>query len=322
MLNSSNVEGLRVLNISTYISGQSNMIESKEAYRFTPPCTVSSTMFLMYDYLLMLASEVEYMWRVKWGVGKVLYMLSRYPLLFIMVMGLYWTTGNVVSGPECRALYSASGYAWVLSTWVAEVILTIRVWALWHRRMWLAVYSAFAAVANATIALVDVVKAVESVTYVSDSGSIESASYPRCLTVNEGGRSTYVAYIVLVLHGAFVFLLMVTVWYKSFHHSVHFSAMMYTFYTDGVVYFAAILAISIANMIFNLTQPPEYMNFLLPTQAAMHSVLSTRMLLNLRRSAQSDLRGVNSILDPDIGHRVTNISRLRFAAGDDSVSAC
>lgn len=54
----------------------------------------------------------------------------------------------------------------------------------------------------------------------------------------------------------------------------------------------------------------------------MHSVLSTRMLLNLRQSAQRDLSGVNSVLGPDIGHRATSITRLRFAADDGNVSAC
>lgn len=157
--------------------------------------------------------------------------------------------------------------------------------------MWLGVCFACAAVANPTLALVDVVKAAESVTYVSDSGSHGSLSYPRCLTVNEGDRSTYIAYIMLVLHGAcyspvildflstddviVFFLLMVVVWYKTFHHGVHLFSMLYTFYMDGVVYFAAMLAISIVNMVLNLTQPLEYINFLLPTQAAVHSVLST-----------------------------------------------
>lgn len=82
---------------------------------------------------------------------------------------------------------------------------------------------------------------------------------------------------------------------------------------------------------------PEYVNFLLPyvvqyfssrprhlpllrgnyfrTQAAVHSVLSTRMLLNLRQSAQRDLSGVNSILDSNTRHRIT---RLRFAMAVDS----
>lgn len=80
----------------------------------------------------MLASEVEYVWHVKWGIGKVLYLLSRYPLLILSVMGLHSTlfrifracllqervdllalgiSGHVVSAAECRGLYSISGCA-------------------------------------------------------------------------------------------------------------------------------------------------------------------------------------------------------------------
>ncbi|KAL4256582.1 hypothetical protein AB1N83_010359 [Pleurotus pulmonarius] len=312
------VETLRGLNLSTYIS------VSSTAFLVVPvhinPCTASgltSRLIQIYDYLLMLGSEVQHVWHVNWGAGKVLYLLSRYPLLIASAVALHRTSGHIVPTTECRVLYSVSGYAWVFALVTAEAILAIRVWVLWYRMLWLGVYFACAAVAAVTIALVDVTKAVRSVTYVSDFTSIESLSYPGCLTINEGGKSSYISYIMLVLHGAFVFLLMVIVWYRSFHHSVRFSSMMYTFYTDGGIYFAVMLAISIANMIFNLTQPPEYVNFLFPTQAAVHSVLSTRMLLNLRQSAQRDLSGVNSILGPNTRHRITPI---RFAVGVDSTA--
>ncbi len=37
----------------------------------------------------MLASEIQYVWHIKWGVGKVLYLLARYPLLVVSVLELY-----------------------------------------------------------------------------------------------------------------------------------------------------------------------------------------------------------------------------------------
>ncbi|KAL4257382.1 hypothetical protein AB1N83_009640 [Pleurotus pulmonarius] len=266
--------------------------------------TVSGAIFLMYEYLLMLASEVQYVWHVKWGVGKVLYLLSRYPLLIVSVMKLHRASAHSVSAAECSGLYSISSYASVFATFIAEVILAVRVWALWHRRIWLSAYLACVAVGGIVIAIVDVIKAVRNVAYVSAT-SIESLSYPGCLTINE----------------AVVFFLMVIVWYKSFHHSVSVSSMMYTFYTDGVIYFAAISGISIANMIFNLNQPPEYINFLLPTQAAVHSVLSTRMLLNLRQSAQRDNSGVNSMLGPNTRHQITPIRFASAVSVDSTASA-
>lgn len=80
----------------------------------------------------MLASEVQYVWHIKWGVGKVLYLLSRYPLLVISVLELYSTLfrifrelllqeranpldlgapGHIVSTAECRVLSSISSCA-------------------------------------------------------------------------------------------------------------------------------------------------------------------------------------------------------------------
>ncbi|KAF4602640.1 hypothetical protein EYR40_005855 [Pleurotus pulmonarius] len=121
---------------------------------------------------------------------------------------------------------------------VAEIILTIRVWALWHGTVWLTVYFASVIAGGVAIALHLLILRIKDV---SDSTSIESLLYPGCLTVNENGKSLYSAYIMLVVHGAIVFFLMVIVWYKSFHRGVPFSSMMSTFYRDGVIYFAAML---------------------------------------------------------------------------------
>ncbi len=52
---------------------------------------LTSRLSQIYDYLLMLGSEVQYVWHVNWGAGKVLYLLSRYPLLVASAVALHST---------------------------------------------------------------------------------------------------------------------------------------------------------------------------------------------------------------------------------------
>lgn len=99
-----------------------------------------------------------------------------------------------------------------------------------------------------------------------------------------------------------------------------YSSMMYTFYEDGLIYYAALLAISIVNMIVSLTQQTEYINLFLPTQVALHSALSSRLFLNLRQSLDGEVGGTRRI---DIRtfegatSRTLTTSAMRFAVGND-----
>ncbi|KDQ28780.1 hypothetical protein PLEOSDRAFT_1102821 [Pleurotus ostreatus PC15] len=231
--------------------------------------SVASATFLTYDYLLMLPTEVQHVWQVKWGVGKVLYLLSRYPLLLVSLVDLHRMTSHVASEKECRVLYTLIYHTMAFATMISEIILIIRVWALWKRRIWV----------------------------IAVLGSILIAGMITAGIVAEGA-----------LRGVD----------DLCHGFVQNSSMMHTFYKDGLLYFAALLATSIINTTVSLTQPLEYANLLLSAQTSLHSVLSARMLLNLRHSAQRDISDVNSVADPNTSHRRHNITGLRFAADNDS----
>lgn len=283
--------------------------------------SVASATFLTYDYLLMLPTEVQYVWQVKWGVGKVLYLLSRYPLLLVSLVELHRITSHVASEKECRVLYSLIYHTMAFATMISEIILIIRVWALWQRRIWVIVVLGSILIAGMITAAILAEGALRGVAVISNY-RVVSLSYPACLNVSKGRRMSIILYIIIMVNGTAAFLLMVIDGIRSRrylrHGSVQNSSMMYTFYKDGLLYFAALLATSIINTTVSLTQPLEYANLLLSAQTSLHSVLSTRMLLNLRHSAQRDISDVNSISDPNTCHRRHNITGLRFATDPDS----
>ncbi|KAL4261923.1 hypothetical protein AB1N83_006291 [Pleurotus pulmonarius] len=271
-------------------------IEVLQGLKIITYIVASSIAFLIYDYLLTIPSEIQYVWRANWGTGKALYLLSRYPMLVVAPLRIQLTFSHVIFGTECHALYLIAGHTMTFTVIISE---TVRIWALWHRSIWLAVIFAFMTVIGVVAVLFSIRTSAHDVTFVSDH-PIVSLSYPACMAVGQDRTTSIISLVLLIGNGTGVFLLMDVVAAKSRAKGIPFSSMMYTFYKDGVVYFTALLALSIVNLIVSLTQPPQFSNPLLSTQSALHSVLSTRMLLNLRQSAHRDFISVNSILNPDI----------------------
>ncbi|KAF7433534.1 hypothetical protein PC9H_005491 [Pleurotus ostreatus] len=268
---------------------------------------VSSASLLAYDFLLTFADEIRYVWGSKWSVGKALYLLARYPLLFNLIVQLHRNAGHDVSDSECHTLFALTGYMYLFGVLAAEAILVLRVWALWQRSKRIAVTLAVMTVAGLAIGLTAVFK-LEGGQFFVPRGTVVSLSYPGCIGVADSNNSTLASYVVLMVYELGIFLLMVINGIKG-HLRVPTSSMMYVFYKDGFLYFASLLGISVINLVIILTQPPEFTNLLISTQAALHSMLSTRILLNLRHRSESMRGSTNTFtgsLDLSGLHRAAN----------------
>ncbi|KAJ4477748.1 hypothetical protein C8J55DRAFT_515419 [Lentinula edodes] len=63
------------MDISTFISDG-----YVDRYANLAGCTL-----LLYDYLLTLDDEIEFIWRKSWSIGKVLFIISRYYSLIVTI---------------------------------------------------------------------------------------------------------------------------------------------------------------------------------------------------------------------------------------------
>ncbi|KAF9498282.1 hypothetical protein BDN71DRAFT_1443605 [Pleurotus eryngii] len=122
------------------------------------------------------------------------------------------------------------------------------------------------AVAGVIAVLFSIRASAHGMTFVSDH-PVVSLSYPACMAVGQDRTTSIISLVLLIGNGTGVFLLTVIVAARSQTKGIPFSSMMYTFIKNGVVYFTALLALSIVNLIISLTQPPQFSNPLLSTQA-------------------------------------------------------
>jgi len=69
------------------------------------------------------------------------------------------------------------------------------------------------------------------------------------------------------------------------------SRFFYAVYTNGVVYYVYMFALSVANIVINMHASHNYENLLSVFQQVVHSALACRMLLQLRECGKQTVRG-------------------------------
>ncbi|KAF4600577.1 hypothetical protein EYR38_005215 [Pleurotus pulmonarius] len=258
-----------------------------------------------YDYILTVYDERNLVWKAKWSVGKVLFLLTRYPTFVDVGMAVYHNIAPSIPPETCVLLYNVSGWMVIIGMIIAEIIMVIRVWALWGN-------SKIVGAILVVLSIIGVV--VTAISYALFSGSLEFIATDTiapgligCLP-GRGTNIVFIGYLVLMAYEALVMILLLL---KGVQHFRHVSTrFLYAFYQDGIVYYGVLLLISVLNVIVLLTGPRENANLLTTLQRTFHSILSARMLLQLRKSAQRRQFFAETFMSVDGG-----VSTMMFVDG-------
>ncbi|KAJ7235113.1 hypothetical protein B0H12DRAFT_1238888 [Mycena haematopus] len=112
--------------------------------------TAALVAILLYDWLLTLQSEIEYIWMQRMSFGKVLYFLNRYLVIIDLVILLNSYANPIIHGSKklrpgfylahdtndstsCVPWFHIDSWLGFISTVTIDTIMLIRTWALWHR---------------------------------------------------------------------------------------------------------------------------------------------------------------------------------------------
>ncbi|KAJ8697746.1 hypothetical protein PTI98_004519 [Pleurotus ostreatus] len=163
---------------------------------------------------------------------------------------------------------------------IAEFIMVVRVWALWGSSK----------IIGAILMVFSIVAIVVSVVYfITFTGTLKFIATDTiapgligCLP-GPGTNIVFIDFVVLMAYEASLLILLLL---KGVQHRRHVTNhFMYAFYRDGIVYYGVLLLVSTLNVAFLFTGSPENTNLLTTLQRTFHSILSARMLLQLRKSA-------------------------------------
>ncbi|KAJ8697741.1 hypothetical protein PTI98_004515 [Pleurotus ostreatus] len=328
-----------------------SIIHSLQLMRQSSYIPIASGALLGYDYILTVYDERNLVWQAKWSVGKVLFLLTRYPTFVDVGMAIYHNIAPSIPPETCVLLYNVSGWMVIIGMIIAEIIMVIRVWALWGN-------SKIVGAILVVLSIIGVV--VTAISYALFSGSLEFIATDTiapgligCLP-GRGTNIVFIGYLVLMAYEALVMILLLL---KGVQHFRHVSTrFLYAFYQDGIVYYGVLLCAHdqqhrqsvtlIPIIVFSDIRPEchrsvnwtgeplsffvphhaihsitlsphqrENANLLTTLQRTFHSILSARMLLQLRKSAQRRQFFAETFMSVDGG-----VSTMMFVDGPGQVT--
>jgi len=102
--------------------------------------SLASAVILIFDTLDNFADEVELIWRQRMSVGKALYIASRYLVYIDVSLMLIYLFDARLETKICHKLYVATTYFTLVGAVIAELVLLIRVYAIWKQSMRIRVF--------------------------------------------------------------------------------------------------------------------------------------------------------------------------------------
>jgi len=105
-----------------------------EGIQLTNYMAVSVGTILVYDFLIMLSEEVDYLWmgnRIL-GLGKALYILTRYSAFPTLILVLVSELGTGVAYTACTPLFYAHAASETAAIIFSEGLFALRTYILWN----------------------------------------------------------------------------------------------------------------------------------------------------------------------------------------------
>lgn len=257
-----------------------------QAERWTANLTsaIVSLVIVIAESFQMLDLEVAYIWQAEWSTVKGLYILNRVlPFIFLpspVILFTYPTPRPV----ECKAIFALVVFGFALCVLSAEVLLYLRIYALSGRTRGMRNFLIFNGVA------------IYLITFVSLSLFIKTGSWgllttsPRpygCSILQAKNIYIVIAYSTVLYSG--LATLVLSVWLGiANYRSIRDSKLLQIFYRDGLFYFIVMACMTIVNGVTAARLPVGYQFIMGPPQAAVHSILVTRMVIHLKEHGEFD----------------------------------
>ncbi|KAF6745039.1 hypothetical protein DFP72DRAFT_59761 [Ephemerocybe angulata] len=282
---------------------------------------ISSCTIVVVDYIQTLPDEVRHMWTAPLSIPKLLFIVVRYSI-FLKVF-----SAMVVPANGCLHWFRLTASMSLFIMITSEAILFYRVYAFSGRgrRMVVALAVQFivihAGVAYFVGAYISSVKFTIS----------QLPAGTTCMLISSSGRLNSAVYATLLGSVTIAMLLMVALLFRK--HWGFDSKLLTAFYSDGISYFVCLAVLISANVAVNWVAQESYKYILILFEMDAHAILSTRMLLHIRKVADKSLDDISfsrimAVLPtstdidpgPQLPHptrRVSdNLSTLRFRAFD------
>jgi len=256
--------------------------------RLVPSTLCSCATILVYDWICNIDQEISHVWFRPWSTGTLIFFLNRY-LPFVDIFVALSAKFTRISPEQCLTRNTIVAWLTVLGTFLSEVILILRTYAVWERKRAVRILLIILAACTAICIIVFAQLEVVSLEYVSTAGV-------GC-TLAKASSIVIFAYIVLVISETTIVALTAVKAHRELRYSRQ--PWLVQLYQDGMLFYVYLLAISLANILVATLAPSMFANWLASPQRVVHSVLCTRVLLLVRSSSRANHESIGLGIDDD-----------------------
>ncbi|KAG2369109.1 hypothetical protein BDR07DRAFT_1477424 [Suillus spraguei] len=251
--------------------------------QFAKYTNVAASAILIYDYFIILHSEVQWTWGRRWGIIRIAFTISRY-VPFAAAIETWGTR-------DCIPFNDAVNGIHFLGIIAAEGLLIFRVYAFsGNKKAYLIILLSF----GLAILVTSVILSAAPIDL-----NIPGSVTPPCAFVGALILSSALPYGLLMfleigeatVDSKFLapVLVCTTAILRYRQYLGSHSALVKSIYRDGLLYMFCIMMISTVNMIVIVVLPLSYSEILYTPQIVAHSVLASRILFNLQESMEKPL---------------------------------
>ncbi|KAG2014256.1 hypothetical protein CC2G_011091 [Coprinopsis cinerea AmutBmut pab1-1] len=235
---------------------------------------------LVYDYLLTFDLEIEFVWKSRWNAVKVLFLLTRYlpflellPLInYVFMDGEWWY--------QCETTYRAIGWMQVIGVICAEVLLSIRIWAVWDRSRRVGIFLTLFALVSFGLLMGLANIYFQSVRYFK----LPQPHGHHCLSIRVGNNLYIVSlWVIILIYDTVLISLLVVRGIPCLRAALNCFRLQNAVFRYGLIYYFYLFVLTVMNVVIMLLLPFEYINILATIERTMYSILACRAILHIRK---------------------------------------
>ncbi|KAI0659139.1 hypothetical protein C8Q70DRAFT_153197 [Cubamyces menziesii] len=251
--------------------------------------TVSCLALVILDMTETLSDEVALMWPSRFTAMKTIYFVNRYiPLIEIALTVIFLEPQSL---KVCKGWWTTLAVLYLTSCCTSEGILFVRTLALWQfSRVVLGIL-----IALASAIIVACIVIFSHFFQVIRYPTTELLTKTGCVVVISGDVSTLWMWIYGLIMLSETVVVVLTLLQKYMTRATvtnrDLPPLLHTMYRDGTLFYVILLLVTVAAVLCINIAPKEVSSLLQMFHQAVHSTLTSRVLLNLRAAAvrSSDL---------------------------------
>ncbi|KAJ7589035.1 hypothetical protein C8J56DRAFT_29663 [Mycena floridula] len=237
---------------------------------------------MLYDYSITFSMEVEHIWLAKPSAITIIYLIQRYlPFIDSVALEIYILFSTWPNGPSqryCAVTFPLRAALFQVGFAFSEVILTLRVYAVWSRNKRLSILLPLFYAICFLPSFVILGVFLKTLRYAApirpDVGCI----------VSEGSALLFLCWILLAVYDLGILILMLTQGVRTYRLGGNLG-LYNVVYRDGIIYYIYLFALSSINVVVVLTSSRDLASLLASTARVVHALLTSRVVLHIRQQA-------------------------------------